>query len=290
MSIREISYLSLIAILFCATTTAHAQTIPADEASFTEFIGEKVAQQVPEIKISPVGALNLEGKREDGESSGPVSLDSLYSFCAANTENCAAAIEHYAKGVADLMRERLRPIEKSMIRLAIRSKEAIAQIQQENNTGGILLYAHPLTPDLAVVPLLDFTHSTKFFGNKELAKLGLTEDELFKIGEQNLRAMFKPLATVAKLPADKSPGAIAGEDYASSRIIFLSDWKKLSATLHHQLIVMVPDPEIVLFGDGSTPNGIATLRALGNHISRTSSYPLSTVILRWNKSGWEQVK
>jgi len=290
MSLRQSSRLPLLAVFLCISGAAGAQAIPQDEESFTNLVAERVAKELPEFNIKPAGKLLLEGKRADGESTGQLNLDRIYSFCGRNTGNCRAAIEQYAKGMAEVVRDRARPIEKDMVRLSVRGRAFVNQARQQMGTGPVAIYARPLTVDLAIVPVLDFTRSVRFVGENDLLKLGVTEDELFKLGEKNLRATLRPLSEVAQIPVANSLGRVAGEDYAASRIILHADWKDIAAKLNQQLVVMVPAPDVVLYGDGSTPVGLDALRTLGMEIARKSSRPLSPLLLRWKESGWEQLK
>ena len=100
----------------------------------------------------------------------------------------------------------------------------------------------------------------------------------------------KPLAEVAQVPVGQALGRITGEDYASSRIVFHADWKDLSGKLNQQLVVMIPAPDILLYGDGSTPMGLEVLKTLGLNMARQSQRPLSPLLLRWTEAGWEPVK
>jgi uncharacterized protein YtpQ (UPF0354 family) len=274
--------------VLCLGSWTHAQAIPQDEDGFAKWVAERVGRDLADFGVQPVGRLTLEGKRADGESTGSLSLDRLHAFCQREAGRCAEATEHFAKGVTEQVRERSRPIERAMVRLVVRPQSYVDQILQKMGEGAIL--SRPLTPELAIVPVLDFTRSVRFVSAKNLATLGLTQDQVFMLGEGNLRAGQKPLAEVAKVPADQALGSITGEDYASSRILFHADWKDLSGKLNQQLVVMIPAPDILLYGDGSTPMSLEALKTLGLNMARQSQRPLSPLLLRWTEGGWESVK
>lgn len=278
----------LVGWMLCFSACLHAQAIPLDEDGFARWVAERVGRDLADFGVRPVGRLTLEGKRADGESTGQLNLDRLYAFCQREAARCAEATEHFAKGVTEVVRERSRPIERAMVRLVVRPRPYVDQILQKMGEGALL--ARPLTPDLAIVPVLDFTRSVRFVGAKDLATLGVTQDELFTLGEGNLRAGQRPLAEVAKVPVGQALGSITGEDYASSRILFHADWKDLSGKLNQQLVAMIPAPDIVLYGDGSTPRGLEALKTLGRDMARQSQRPLSPMLWRWTEAGWEPVK
>jgi uncharacterized protein YtpQ (UPF0354 family) len=289
--ISTIMLKQIATIIACAVAlVAIAQDIPTDEEGFAKVAAERLQRELPAYDIRPTSRLTLEGKRADGESTGQLSLDRVYAYCSRNARNCSAALDQYAKGISETIKERDRPIEKSMVRVAIRSAEYVERIKRQTGAGPVPVYGRPIAGGLVVVPVLDYTRSVRFVGEKDLGKLQVTEDELFKIGEDNLRASVKPLSEVTPVPGANSFGSITGEDYASSRITFHADWKPLSDKLNGNLLVMLPAPDILLYGDGSTSVAAEALRTFGRETARKSTRPLSLVVLRWVPSGWEEVK
>jgi uncharacterized protein YtpQ (UPF0354 family) len=267
-----------------------AQDVPADEEGFAKLAAERIRQELPAYDIQPVSRLTLEGKRADGASTGQMNLDRVFGFCARNPANCLAALDHYAKGVAEVVKERDRPIEKAMVRIAVRPMAYVDKIRQQAGTGVAPLFARPLAGGLAAVPVLDFARTVRFVSAPDVAKLGVSEEELFALGEQNLRSTTRPLAEVTPVPTGQSLGQIAGEDYASSRLLFHADWRELSGKLNHKLVVMVPVPDVLLYGEASTPMGVEALRSLANHLAGKASRPLSPVMFLWTEGGWEVLK
>ncbi|WP_457278999.1 DUF1444 family protein [Polaromonas sp. P5_D5] len=280
----------LLLVITLACQVSFAQGIPADEDSFTKVAAERVNKELPGYDVKPAGKLTLEGKRSDGESTGQLNLDRVYSFCARNLQDCSVALDQYAKGMAESVKERNRPIARSMVRLAVRPAAYVEQIRKQIAGSSGSVYSRPVAPGLVAIPVLDFTRSVRFVNDKDISKLSLTEDELFKLGEQNLRSNSKPFTEVTPMPTANSFGHIAGEDYASSRILFHDDWQDLSTKLNGKLVVMVPAPDILLYGDGSTSVGVEALRTFAADIARKSSRPLSPLMLQWTKIGWEVVK
>ncbi|HSW06486.1 hypothetical protein [Aquabacterium sp.] len=281
----------ITAIALCVPPTwSLAQEIPLDEEGFAKLAAQRVQRELPSYDIKPTTRLTLEGKRTDGESTGQLSLDRIYAFCSRNAPNCGTALDQYAKGIGEVIKERDRPIEKSMVRVAVRPAEYVDRIKKQMGSGAAPIYGRPIGAGLSLVPVLDYTRSVRFVGEKDLPKLQVTEDEVFKLGEQNLRASVKPLSEVTPVPGPNAFGSITGEDYASSRIAFHGDWKVLADKLNGHLIVMLPAPDILLYGDGSTPVGVEALRTFGREMAKKSSRPLSAAILRWTRSGWEELK
>jgi len=280
----------LASLSLLVVTLVHAQDVPTDEEVFAKVAADRVQRELPDYRIAPTSRLTLEGKRADGESTGQLSLDRIYAFCSRNSRNCSAALDQYAKGIGEIVKERDRPIEKSMVRIAIRPAEYVERIKKQMVTGPIAMYSKPIGGGLAVVPVLDYSRSVRFVGEKDLLKLGVSEEEIFNLGEENLRSSVKPLAQVAPVPSANAFGTITGEDYASSRVVFHGEWKSLAEKLNGNLVVMLPASDVLLYGDGSTAVGIEALRTYGSEMAKKSTRPLSPVVLRWLPTGWEEVK
>lgn len=286
MHIRPFALLLLLA----ASSGLFAQDVPMDEQSFARVAAERVQKELPDYEIAPTTRLTLEGKRSNGESTGQMSLDRVYAFCQRSARNCSAALDQYAKGVSEAVKERDRPIERGMVRIAVRPAEYVERLSKQLGPGSSPLFSRPIAGSLVAVPVLNYTRTVRFAGEKDLPKLGLTEATLFTVGEENLHSSIKPLSQVTPTPKGNSFGTIAGEDYASSRILFHADWQEVAERLNGNLIVMTPAPDLLLYGNGSTPVAVEALRAFGVEQAKRSTRPLSTVVLRWEPTGWQEVK
>ena len=244
-------------------------------------------RELPAYDVKPTIRLTLEGKSADGQTIGEISLDRIYAFCTRSPGSCEEALDHFAKGIAESVKERDRPIEKGMVRLAIRPVDYVDRLKKQKGSGLAPVYGRPVGGGLAVVPVLDYTRTIRFVGEKDLSKLEVSEDELFRLGEQNVRKSIRPLSDVTPVLGPNSFGTFTGEDYASTRIVFHDEWKSLADKLKGNLIVMLPTPDILLYGDGSTSTGVDAMRTFGLEMARKSTRPLSTVVLRWAPTGWE---
>jgi len=247
-------------------------------------------KELPDIEFKVVGHLELDGKDTNGKSIGNMYLDRVFSFCLRNTSNCDAGLNQYAKGIAETVKERNRPVTQAMLRIAIRPEEYLEQLRKQPGVGSQKFYTRPVAPGLIAIPVVDFTRTTRFVTDKDLETLKISEDDLFKIAAQNLLDTTKPLAAVSVVPQANSLGQISGEEYASSRLFFHSDWKNLAMNLHNQLIVIAPTPDTLLYGDASLPGTADALRTLAGRVARGSTKPLFMQLLHWTDAGWEIYK
>ena len=269
---------------------ATAQALPPAPHEFSLKAAERLHKELPDVEFKVVAHLELDGKDSDGKSIGKMYLDRVFAFCIRNASDCDARLGQYAKGIAETVKERNRPVTQAMLRIAIRPDEYLEQIRKQPGASNQKFYVRRVAPGLIAIPVVDFTRTTRFVIDNDIEKLGIGEEDLFKIAAQNLRETTKPLSAVTVIPTANSLGQITGEDYASSRLFFHSDWKDLAASLHNQLIVIVPAPNTLLYGDASFPGTADALRTLADRMARGSTKPLPMQLLHWTDTGWETYK
>ena len=280
----------LFLLLSLAVLPVAAAAVPRDEAGFSTYMVEQLAREMPDLKLAPSGRLTLEGKRPDGSSSGQIHLDRVYDFCTRNFSVCDPAIESFVAGIAQMTREAMLPVDRAMVRLAVRPRQYIEQVKQQLGADPAPVYARHLTAHLVVVPVLDFPRSSRFVNARDLAALKVDEEQLFKLGEANLRAAQKPLAEVTKVPPPKAVGRIFNEDYAASRIIFHDDWNALAEKMGGLLVLMLPTPDFLLYGGEAGDDALVAMQTFGMEVAAKSTRPLSPLLIRWTPTGWEEVK
>ncbi|MFJ9449976.1 MULTISPECIES: hypothetical protein [unclassified Herbaspirillum] len=290
MTIQRLLQFSTLALLYFGMKAAVSQQLPLTPVEFAQMAAERMHKELPNVDFKVVGHLELDGKDASGKSIGNMYLDRVFSFCLRNASNCDAGLSQYAKGIAETVKERNRPVTQAMLRIAIRPEEYLEQLRKQPGFGNQKIYTRPVAPGLVAIPVVDFTRTTRFVIDKDLEELGVDEENLFKIAAQNLRDTTKPLTAVSLTPSANSLGQIRDEEYASSRLFFHSDWKNLAASMHNQLIVIAPTPNALLYGDGSLPGTADALRTLGGRVASSSTKPLSMQLLRWTDDGWEIYK
>ncbi|MET0312245.1 MAG: hypothetical protein ABW051_09355 [Burkholderiaceae bacterium] len=278
------------ALLLASSLCALAQDVPIDEPSFAKAAAERIQRGLPGYRIEPGAVrLTLGGEAPNGEAVGNINIERIHASCKGNPAACNEALDRYAKNAARAIHDQHRPIDGSMVRLALRPAGYIDTVRQQAGTATVV-YARPMPGGLAAVALLDFSTSARFAGPKDLAKLGVDEAGLFRLGEENLRASLQPLAQAAPPTGGTRVGAIVGEDYASSRILFHDQWKDLSARMNGYLLVMLPAADVLLYGDGSSAAGFDALQSAAKKAAGQSGLPLTPAMLRWTPDGWVEVK
>jgi hypothetical protein len=64
----------------------------------------------------------------------------------------------------------------------------------------------------------------------------------------------------------------------------------LSRQYNGHLVVALPAPNLIIYGDGSSAEKRAALATLVKRVTQTATRELSTKLFRWTKEGWEVVE
>jgi uncharacterized protein YtpQ (UPF0354 family) len=254
---------------------------------FVKYLADRIAAAAG-VRVEPGDRpLTLRVLKADGEYLLSANLDRIRTGCERVQERCAAFVAEYVAGVSSAISERLKPVEKTSLRIAVRPTSYLASASQAQQVEAPV--TRPFIGDLSLVLVVDGARTLRVANKKDLETLRLSEPEAFDTGRANLAADLKPLASVLKPIVGKSIGFLEEHAYESSRLVFHDEWRQL-ATDVGSLIVAVPTTNVLLYGSGSTPEGVDALRTFALNVARKSQRPLSPLIFRWTAQGWEVVQ
>jgi len=146
----------------------------------------------------------------------------------------------------------------------------------------------PLAGGLEIVCLVGRPPDAVALTAGDLPGLGLTRSQALALATANAAAGLRPFAELTRNPLPAGGvGTIAG-DFAESSLLLLHDqWAPVAAAMHGALLVAAPADDLVLYADGSVPGAAGTLRMMAASAMRAALRPVSSVVLRWTRSGWE---
>lgn len=280
----RIPRLLLATTAVAVSLSANAQGVPADEPAFTEFVAQAMRREVGDAPVLVKSPLTL--------SVGPLqaNLDRIFAFCRANSASCAAEVDRYVKGAAQVLRQQSAPLDRAAVRIVVRTSEYIKRAQASLGSDGPTLQTRPLVDTFVSVAVLDTSRAVRPLDDRDLKKLNLSQDQLFELGGANLMAILKPIAEGAKPVGSGQIGTVTGSVYEVGRVAFPAEWSPLAIAQQGTLLVALPTTDVVLYISQSTPEAIDALRALAKSTAAKAANPLSpTAILRWTSERWEVV-
>src|SRR5262245_21026320 len=277
-------FAALLVLSSVPCSLARAQAVPKGEAAFTEYVATQLRRAIRGATVEVKGPLTL----QLGELQA--NLDRVFVFCNKNATGCANEVANYVKGVAQVYHERTAPPSKAAVRVIVRNKAYLAATQANLPKEGLKLQPRPLAGDLVMLPALDMPRTIKMLDERDNAVLGLSADEVFKLGLDNLRKQLKPLMSIAKVAQVGQVGELSGDAYHSSRLALFETWSPLAKVHGGKLIVAVPAPDMVLYVGDDSPRAVEALRLLAKDVASRAPAPLSTELLRWTPQRWDLVR
>jgi len=264
-----------------ACSLARAQSVPKGEAAFTEYVAAQLRRALRGATVEVKGPLTL------GFGGFQANLDRIFDFCNRNAAGCANEVANYVKGAAQAYQDRTAPPSKAAVRVVVRTKAYLAATQAAMPKDGAKLQPRPLAGDLVMLPALDMPRTIRMLDEKDNAALGLSADEVFKLGLDNLRKQLKPLMSIAKVAQAGQIAELNGDTYHSSRLALFESWSPLAKVHGGKLIVAVPAPDMVLYVGDDSPKAIEALGLLARDVASRAPAPLSSELLRWTPQRWE---
>lgn len=270
----------LFAAVLVTPSLAPAQSVPADEISFTDYVAGLLRKEVGDSAVVVKGPLTL------GLGELQANLDRVFAFCKREHGTCESELERYVKGAAQVHKDRTTPPKREAVRLVVRSQQYIQAAQSSIGAQGAQIQPRPFVEGLILLPVLDSPRTVRMLGSKDNEQLGLSEAEAYELGLSNLRATLRPLMEVAKVARSGQIGQIAGDAYDPSRLLLHDSWAPLAKAQGGTLIVALPATDAVFYIGEDTPIAIDALRTLVKNILTRAPNRLSDVLLRWTESGW----
>src|SRR5262245_20611303 len=207
MSIRPLAVLLLLSVV-CAS--ARAQDVPRGEAAFTDYVAAQIRREVKSTQVEVRGPLTL------GVGPLQANLDRIYAYCSdsTNAKGCPREITTYVKAVAHTLKAQNAPLSKEAVRIIVRTSRYVKASAEQK----VDLQPRPLAGELVILPALDTPRTIRPLTVKDNEELGLSADEVFKLGLANLHKTLKPLMKIAKPALPGQFGYISGDVYHSSRL------------------------------------------------------------------------
>lgn len=257
--------------------------VPLDDAGFAKYVSGLFTQDkglpVP-VQTGPL-AFDL----------GEIKLDlaALKQSCVKTPEKCDANVHNYVKGASQYYVNRHFAPAKAAVRLVLRTPGYLDDIRKNRPAGDAALQPRPFLEGLIMLPVLNSAHAVRMLDEKDNATLGISADEAFALGMVNLTATLKPLMDVAKPVPTGQVGRIDGDFFNGGRLVLHDSWAPLAEAQGGQLIVVPATSDIVLYASDDKPDTLKALRQSAADAMKASKWPVSDMLLRWTKSGWDVI-
>jgi hypothetical protein len=266
--------------------SASWQPMPSAEElnAFTDRVADRLRARLGNTPVDVKGPLTL----SVGELQA--NLDRVFSFCNRDAAKCDAEIERYVAGVDESIRLVREPVSRDDVRLVVRTTEYFARLQGSVDKSALMPQPRKLAEGLVVLPAADSPKTIRILISAEpLKELNLSTEELYRLGDANLRKSLKPIMQAAKPVGKSQIGSIEPNQYNSGRLALVDSWAPLAQAQGGVLIVCAPATDTILYISEDTPSAIDALRELAKSALKRAPNPLSDKMLRWTSDGWQEV-
>lgn len=265
------------------STAALAEPVPIEDPGFTDAITEQLRTALPDEHVVVVAPQRL----TIGNVGFAVSLAPLARACHADAARCDAESARFVAGVTRAFQDMNKPPARAQVRIAVRSARTAQAWLASTRTTGLNLQVQPFVEGLVSAVVIDSPSSMRWASSKDLEALGLDPAGLRELARRNTHAALQPLASVAQ-PAPKGKlGAITGDAYTASRVLFPADWAPMAKAQGGVLVIALPRPTTILYVGDDGAESIAALRTLARQETGAATDGLGDRLLRWTPDGWK---
>jgi len=281
MSVRSFSRsLAFFLAGLCLAVPASAQT---NEADFTAQVADQFRAILPEGSVEVAAPLQLRLAGEGGAPPVAVSLGGLRAYCAnATPAECDSTIVNYASATIDNFHHGEAPLAPEQMRVAVRATIECEFFGPDwAHSEGPLM--RPFLPGLCLLLTGEFPTRRRGVQLDELRALGLEAGSAWAL------AARQTLAELPRPPALQGVGEdtamISGFDYTTSLMIDEEGWRAAAAN-HDDLVVAVPQTNIVLVARLSNLGDLDDFRAVVQREYESSERAVTPTLYRWTSAGF----
>ncbi len=274
--------ISLVIVLFMVGCGGGAEKM--SEKEFTKFYLESLEREFPDAGFEITDDLTIVSSYHDMEYL--ISLDNAYLEYKAQPDSINGIISKYMASYSDVWEndgtidtERIIPVIKALDYLDMLaesngiSKDKLSVAYEKYNDRLIILYAE------------DKGSNFSYLTNEDLEKASIAKEDLL---EYAIRNLVNIIPEVGNHPGDDGLYFVsAGGDYENSLILLEEIWNKDNFDVKGDLIIAIPNRDILLVAGSGDKDGIEKIKQLAEKSYRESTYPITPYLFKWNGNNFE---
>lgn len=291
MDIRRLWFVLWATLFYVGwtVTPVHADNAPLDEAGFTNYMADRIRAEMPDYRVTVTAPLSLEITPPQGEGATAY-LDRIYDFCRRTPGECDSVLDDYAVKLRAHYAEINAPLSRSMLRIVVRSKAYLDDMQVHLGEHAGQMAIEPLADDLAAAAYIDLPSALRSALEADFKALSLDRaGALAQAKANHLPGAADFAASIDRGIPDGEIGLIEDDVYTSSWMALPEAWAETAAAFGNRLIVAVPGATVLLYARDSGPRSVAELRAAARDMANRNERPISTSVYRWTPQGWQRL-
>lgn len=142
-----------------------------------------------------------------------------------------------------------------------------------------------LAADLLVIHAFDLDTHFELVANRDLARLGVSADELHAKSLANLRALN---LEVRAHQGERCTMLTAGGNFEATLLLLPEVWESVQSMVAGNIIASVPARDLIFMTGDAVPENLAELRSVTSKALENADKPLSRQFLRWENGAWSE--
>ena len=257
---------------------------PLDEQGFTAFMADRFRQAVPDYAVTIEGPLTI--KIDSPGDPLTCDLSRAHEYCRSQPGDMTEWLESYVEKARAYLEGMNAPIDRTMLRIAVRTNEYVERMQRDLAEKGLALTTEFLTDDLTAVCYIDLPTVLRTALPKDFEALGLTADDAMEVAKDNLAAGQDEF--LASLNHHDGIAILTGDVYQSSWFALPEFFEDLADLYDGGLLVAVPAADSLLYAR-ETDELIIAMHEAAEDVADRNERPISKSVYRWTPEGWTTV-
>jgi uncharacterized protein YtpQ (UPF0354 family) len=142
-----------------------------------------------------------------------------------------------------------------------------------------------LVADLVIFYAFDVGQHYEIISKKDLARLGVTDEELHERALQNLRELK---LEIRAHQGERVTMLTTGGNYEATLLLLPEVWDSVTEMVAGQIVAAVPARDVLYVTGDAVPENLADLRRWTSRMIEQADKPLSRVFVRWSGTQWEE--
>ena len=261
---------------------------PISEAEFTEAFAHILREELPALRVTIRGPLELKLVQQDGAEQTAF-LENAFTEYQANPDARQEVLEKFAAGLLESISFPKGQIDRARIVPVIKDAAYITEVrrslQSRGHDAGKFSQAHDLyNSELVVLYAEDTPNNMRYLTDDDVSELGIDRADLRQLSIENLRRLLPDV----KMAGDNGVFLMqAGGDYEASLLLIDSIWGSGQIEVEGEIVIAIPARGILVVTGSRNKAGLKTVRELANKTAAEAAYRLTPQLFVFRSGRFE---
>lgn len=270
--------LALLTLLFIWGCNAKSALI--SEQKFARLFLDSLRHRYPTVSFTLNADLTITAKKDSLDFK--YYLNNAYTTYKAEPDSVNAVISRYMASTADLY-EGVKPVSTDNIIPVIKPVEYLDDLKKDGKSFAMITERYD--DQLIIAYAVNSQNSVRYLTENDFKTLSVSMDTLRAIAFRNFD---KIMSDIQRRENNGVFLVEAGGFYEASLMLLPSVWTKENFPVEGDLIIAIPNRDMLLVTGSRNKNGINTIREIAADSYKTGSYQVSERLYKWTGKKFEK--